>query len=310
MIVLAGAATMLLNYAQVVGGHEQTAPSISVVAPIISDQNNNVDFGASHDGTPETAKNDTSSTTDATASDPSKTADDIVVTAKPRAVPGDPLREVNAASFSVTQATDKAFVRPVAFAYQAAVPKPVRSGIRNFLSNLTEPVIFLNFILQLKPGKAAETFGRFAINSTIGGAGLLDVAKRRPFKLPYRRNGFAYTLGYYGVKSGTFLYLPLVGATSVRDVIGLGLDRLIVPFAVGKPFNQPVYTLPSGALTSLDQRAQFDSKIKSLNKDKDAFYTATREDYLTNRQAEIDALRGKPLEMNSVVQESGNSAPD
>ena len=301
---------MLLNYAQVVGGHEHTAPSISVVAPIISDQNNNVDFGASHDGTPETAKNDTSSTTDATASDPSKTADDIVVTAKPRAVPGDPLREVNAASFSVTQATDKAFVRPVAFAYKAAVPKQVRSGIRNFLSNLTEPVIFLNFILQLKPGKAAETFGRFAINSTIGGAGLLDVAKRRPFKLPYRRNGFAYTLGYYGVKSGTFLYLPLVGATSVRDVIGLGLDRLIVPFAVGKPFNQPVYTLPSGALTSLDQRAQFDSKIKALNKDKDALYTATREDYLTNRQAEIDALRGKPLEMNSVVQESGNSAPD
>jgi phospholipid-binding lipoprotein MlaA len=310
MIVLAGAATMLLNYAEVVGSHEQTAPSISVAAPIVSDQNSNVDSSASRGGVPEAAKIDMPSTTDAAASGPSKAGEDIVVTAKPRAAPGDSLREVNATSFAVTQATDKAIVRPVALAYQAAVPKPVRSGIRNFLSNLTEPVIFLNFILQLKPGKAAETFGRFAINSTIGGVGLLDVAKRRPFKLPYRRNGFAYTMGYYGVKSGTFLYIPLVGATSVRDVIGLGLDRLIVPFAVGKPFNQPLYTLPSGALTSLDQRAQFDSKLQALKKDKDSFYTATREDYLANRQAEIDALRGKPLAASGTVPESGNSAPD
>jgi phospholipid-binding lipoprotein MlaA len=217
---------------------------------------------------------------------------DIVVTAQPR-VPGDPLQDVNAATFAATQAVDDAVVRPAARAYRGIVPKPVRSGIRNFLVNLTEPVIFLNFLLQLKPGKAAETASRFAINTTIGAAGVLDIAKRRPFKLPYRPNGFAYTMGYYGVKTGAFLYLPLIGPTTVRDVIGLTLDRLAVPLAVGSPFNQPAYSLPTSTLISLDRRAEFDSKLQAEKKDDTLSYSASREDYLKNRQAEIDVLRGK-----------------
>src|SRR5258706_52610 len=148
---------------------------------------------------------------------------DIVVTGRPHA-PGDPLENVNAKSFAVTQSVDKAFVGPVALAYKKHVPAPVRSGLRNFLYNLKEPDVFLNFLLQLKPGKAMETLGRFAINSTIGGAGLFDVAKRRPFKLPRRPNGFADSLGYYGVKPGPFLFLPLIGPTTVRDLVASGLD--------------------------------------------------------------------------------------
>lgn len=221
-----------------------------------------------------------------------KDSSDIVVTAEPR-VPGDPLQDVNATTFAVTQAVDAAVVRPAALAYRGVVPKPVRSGIRNFLVNLSEPVIFLNFLLQLKPGKAAETASRFAINTTIGAAGLIDVAKRRPFKLPYRPNGFAYTMGYYGVKTGAFLYLPLIGPTTVRDVIGLTLDRLAVPLAVGSPFNQPAYSVPTSALISLDRRAEFDSKLQAEKKDETQSYSASREDYLKNRQAEIDRLRGK-----------------
>jgi phospholipid-binding lipoprotein MlaA len=221
---------------------------------------------------------------------------DIVVTAQPRSPPGDPLQELNATSFEATQAVDKAVIRPLAMGYRTVVPKPIRSGFRNFLSNLTEPVIFLNFLLQLKPGKAAETAGRFAINSTIGAVGVFDVAKRRPFKLPYRPNGFAYTMGYYGVKPGPFLFLPLIGPTTVRDVIGLGLDRLAVPLAVGKPFNQPAYSLSTSTLSSLDQRAQFDGKLRKLHEESDRPYAATREDYLNNRQAEIDELRGKSRE--------------
>ncbi len=224
-----------------------------------------------------------------------KEAADIVVTAQP-SVPGDPLQDVNVATFAATQAVDNAVVRPAARAYRGVVPKPVRSGIRNFLVNLTEPVIFLNFLLQLKPGKAAETFGRFALNTTIGAAGILDIAKRRPFKLPYRPNGFAYTMGYYGVKTGAFLYLPLIGPTTVRDVIGLTLDRLVVPLAVGSPFDQPAYSLPTATLISLDRRAEFDSKLQAEKKDDTQSYSATREDYLKNRQAQIDALRGKRSE--------------
>src|SRR3546814_15373424 len=77
--------------------------------------------------------------------------------------------------------------------YQGIVPEPVRDGLGNALRNLSEPVNFLNFLLQFKIGKAAETLGRFAVNTTFGVGGLFDVAKTMPFNLPYRRNGFANT---------------------------------------------------------------------------------------------------------------------
>jgi phospholipid-binding lipoprotein MlaA len=221
-------------------------------------------------------------------------SDDIVVSAGLRNVPGDPLRALNATSFEVTQVVDTAVVRPAAIAYRRIVPEPIRSGVRNFLTNIGEPIVVINFLLQLKPGKALETAARFFINSTYGVAGIFDFAKRRAFKLPHRPNGFADTLGFYGVKSGPFLFLPLVGPTTVRDLIGLSVDRLVVPFAAGKPFNQPVYTVPAGTLGSLDQRAQFDADLQKLHDSADGPYTATREDYLARRQAEIDTLRGKP----------------
>ena len=178
----------------------------------------------------------------------------IVVTARPDSQPGDPMLQLNAQSFEVVQDVDEALVGPVAMAYKDAVPKPVRHGIRNFLRNLTEPIVALNFLLQLKPGKAAETVGRFAINSTIGIGGLFDVAKRDPFKLPYRRNGFANTLGYYGVEPGAYLFLPLIGPTTVRDLVGGTIDGLLLPTVVGAPFNDPYFTLPAATLSAHSAR--------------------------------------------------------
>jgi phospholipid-binding lipoprotein MlaA len=117
------------------------------------------------------------------------------------------MRGLNTTSFKVTQSVDKAVTGPVARGYKKTIPSPVRSGLRNALRNLGEPVVAVNYLLQLKPAKSLETLGRLAINSTAGVAGLFDVAKKRPFNLPYRMNGFAYTLGYYGVKPGP-LYVP------------------------------------------------------------------------------------------------------
>ncbi|MBB5684704.1 MlaA family lipoprotein [Sphingobium boeckii] len=225
---------------------------------------------------------------------PDTDPDEIVVVARPNiSTPGDPLEAINAKSFEVTQVVDRAFVAPAASAYSKTVPAPLRSGLRNFFNNLTEPVVFLNYMLQLKPGKAAETLGRFAINTTIGAAGLFDMAKRRPFKLPRRPNGFANTLGYYGVKPGAFLFLPLIGPTTVRDFIGTGVDRLLVPMAVGAPFNQPAYSIPAGIIGSIDYRVEFDTQLRKIHEAADP-YAASRANYLLNRQAEIDALRGKP----------------
>ncbi len=224
---------------------------------------------------------------------PEAGSEDIVVTARDQHPPGDPLQAVNAKSFAVTQAVDEAVVGPVALAYEHALPKPARDGLRNFLGNLHEPVVFLSFLLQLKPGKAAETVGRFAVNSTIGGAGLFDIAKRHPFNLPRRANGFADTLGYYGVKPGPFLFLPLIGPTTVRDLIGNGIDRLVLPLSIGGPFKRLAYTLPVGVLSALDRRANFDEQLHKIRDDSADPYVAARRFYLERRQAEIDGLRGR-----------------
>jgi len=217
---------------------------------------------------------------------------EIVVTSRARSVPGDPLQELNFATFQVTQAVDDAVVRPAAMAYSRIVPEPIRLGVRNFLDNLQQPVVFANFVLQHKIGKAAETFVRFGINSTIGVLGLFDFAKRKPFRLPNRKNGFAYTMGFYGIKSGPFLFLPVVGPTTARDLVGLVIDRLLLPVAIGRAFRKPQVALPLAVLGQLDQRDQFDEKIEALKGDTSGFYTATREEYLKDRQAYIDELRG------------------
>jgi phospholipid-binding lipoprotein MlaA len=218
----------------------------------------------------------------------------IVVSARQHHAPGDPMEAVNAKSYAVTQSVDKAVVGPIAMGYRHIVPSPLRSGLHNAITNLREPTIFLNYLLQIKPGKAAETLGRFAINSTLGIAGFVDVAKRHPFSLPHRPNGFADSFGYYGIKPGPYMFLPLVGPTTLRDLIGGGLDRLVLPIAVGQPFNKMAYSIPTGVVSALDHRVEIDEQLHRI-RGSDNPYAAMRTDYLHHRQAEIDGLKGKTV---------------
>lgn len=217
---------------------------------------------------------------------------EIVVTARRTDVRGDPLQSTNLKSYRATQAFDGAVVEPVAKLYQDGVPEPVRDGLRNVLKNLHEPVVAVNFLLQGKVGKAGETLGRFVVNSTLGVVGVFDVAKRRPFRLPRRRNGFADTLGFYGVKPGAYLFLPLVGPTTPRDLLGDVVDRLLLPTIVKGPFKSPTYTVPAALLGTIDRRVQLDQELRNDVNGKDA-YVARRDAYLCQRQLEIEALRGR-----------------
>ena len=217
----------------------------------------------------------------------------IVVTGSSDVIKRDPLVAINEVSFELTQSVDQAVVGPIANAYEDGLPKPVRKGLRNFFRNLLEPVNFLNYLLQFKPGKAFETLGRFAINTTVGIGGLIDVAKREPFNLPYRRNGFANTLGYYGVGPGPFLMVPLVGATSLRDLIGNLLDQAFLPTVVGKPFNTPYYAIPAFTVNSLEFRIDFDEKLTEIRESDDPYF-ALRETYLCSREADIAWLKNRP----------------
>ncbi|WP_332908718.1 VacJ family lipoprotein [Sphingomonas mollis] len=218
---------------------------------------------------------------------------DIVVTARARWEAPDPFADVNAESFAVTQKIDNAVMGPAALAYKKKVPGPVRRGIHNFLYNLREPVVFVNFVLQHKIGKAAETVGRFAINTTIGAIGLFDVAKKKPFRLPRRSNGFANTLGFYGVPNGPFMFLPIVGPTTVRDLFGGAIDRIVLPVTLGQGVTDPKFAIPAGVLGALDHRAEFDETLKRLHDGAADPYANSRDFYLQRRQAEIDLLKGR-----------------
>ncbi len=217
---------------------------------------------------------------------------DITVSGRKAQPKIDPLESVNVKSFEVVQKVDDKYIAPVANAYSKTVPSPVRAGIRHFLRNVTEPVTALHYLLQLKPGKAGETLGRFAINSTIGVGGLGDVAKNKPFRLPYYRNGLANTMGFYGLGPGPYMYLPIIGPTTLRDLFGLTVDRLMVPVVVGTPFNTFYYGIPTNILKSLDERVETQAELQRM-KDAGDPYLTYRKTYLRAREIEIEALHGR-----------------
>ncbi|EAQ28621.1 VacJ-like lipoprotein [Erythrobacter sp. NAP1] len=233
----------------------------------------------------------------------------IVVEGEYGPAEGDPMEEINAASYRITQEVDEALVQPVAYLYRDALPDPIRDGLSNVVRNLREPANFLNFLLQFKIGDALETLGRFAINSTIGVGGLFDVAEKDGIGLPYRRNGFANTLGFYGVGSGPYLYLPIAGATSLRDVIGDTLDQFVLPVAVGRPFNTPEYAIPYFVVSNLDSRLEVDAELDEIRQTVDP-YAARRDTYLYRREREIALLRGEePPERPAIVEEIDEALP-
>jgi phospholipid-binding lipoprotein MlaA len=158
---------------------------------------------------------------------------------------------------------------------------------------LSEPTIFVNFLLQHKVGKAGETLARVTVNATLGLGGLIDVAKRPAFNLPYRPNGFADTMGFYGVRSGPYLFLPLIGSTTTRDLAGRIMDLALLPAAIGGPFKSPYYGPVEGTIDAIDYRVEVDADLRRLRDESPDAYVSMRQSYLEMRQAEIDGLHGK-----------------
>lgn len=204
---------------------------------------------------------------------------------------GDPLEGLNRKLFSIHTFFDRIVFRPVAMAYKAVVPKIIRGGIRHVFSNIGEPVVFLNDMLQLKPKRAVRTVARFAINTTIGVGGLVDVAKTDDFKLPHHSNGFGNTLGRYGVGPGPYLFLPFLGPTDFRDLGAAPVDGAVLPVAIGFPFSRVEYQIPQGVLVGLDMRAESDSDLKALLGGAVDRYATLRSAFLQTRAAEVYALR-------------------
>lgn len=219
-----------------------------------------------------------------------------VVIAKKHHAPGDPLEGFNRANYKFSTGIDKAVLRPVALAYRHIVPRPARDGLRNFLSNIGEPFVFANDVLQLKIGRAIKTVGRFVINSTLGLAGLFDTAKRKPFHLPHHNNSLGDTLGFYGVGPGPYLYLPILGPTTLRDAVAGQLQGMALGVIVNTPLRRRDYQISTSIIGGLDQRAEADDDLRVITEDSVDPYAALRSVVLQDRAGEIAGLKSGNLD--------------
>lgn len=134
--------------------------------------------------------------------------------------PADPFESMNRSVYQFNDALDRAVAKPVAQGYDAVMPEPGKIMVGNFFSNLDNILVTLNDLLQFKFTQAASDGSRVLFNSTFGIFGLLDVADR----LEKHNEDFGQTLGYWGINSGPYLVLPVLGPSSVRDGIGFYVD--------------------------------------------------------------------------------------
>lgn len=139
----------------------------------------------------------------------------------------DPLEPVNRAVFGFNEALDKAVVKPVATVYRDTLPQPVRQGVTNFFWNFSDAWSAVNLTLQGRLGDAAGNVARFGTNTVFGVFGLFDVAT--PLGLERQDEDLGQTLGVWGVPSGAYVVLPLLGPSSLRDMLNVPFDQKFSP---------------------------------------------------------------------------------
>jgi phospholipid-binding lipoprotein MlaA len=151
----------------------------------------------------------------------------------PDADPRDPLEPMNRAVYKFNDGWDDYIAKPVAGAYKDVLHIEIRSRVSNFFSNIQDILIGVNNVLQGKFQDGIEDWARFVFNSTIGLAGIHDVAS--DMGLEKHNEDFGQTFGRWGVGSGPYLILPFLGSSSVRDAVGTGVDYYFAPLADVRP---------------------------------------------------------------------------
>lgn len=195
--------------------------------------------------------------------------------------PRDPWEGFNRVSYSVTDAVDRAVLKPTAKGYRAIAPQFVETGVANFFSNLNGPTIIVNDLLQAKFRPALNDTGRFLLNTTLGIGGLFDPASAAG--LDRNDEDFGQTLGKWGMSSGPYLWLPFLGPSSVRDGIGSGVDMFGNPIRYVER-DKIRYSLD--AMNLIDARARQLDLEETLNSAYDR-YAFIRNAYLQQREYQV-----------------------
>lgn len=205
----------------------------------------------------------------------------------PNANPQDPLEPLNRGIYRFNDAVDSAVLKPVATGYRDTMPSPVRTGVNNFFGNLRDAWSSVNGVLQGRPKEAAEDFMRVNVNTVFGLFGLIDIAS--DMGIQRTSMDFGQTLGKWGVGSGPYLVLPLLGPSNVRDTAGLVVDMQADPVAQG---GEAIATRNSAiALRAVDTRAGLLGTSELLEQAALDKYSFTRDAYLQNRDEKVNGPR-------------------
>jgi phospholipid-binding lipoprotein MlaA len=188
-------------------------------------------------------------------------------------------------------------LRPAAEVVKAVTPGPVRDRMHDLNSNLKEPRIFLNNVLQLRFEAALHTVARFAMNSTFGMGGLVDLATREG--LPQESGDFGQTMFVWGVPAGPYVVRPYLGPSTLRDAVGSTVDLFGDPLGmlVGTQIGVVIAT------TSLDAAVRL-SELKAAEDSSIDFYSFLRSGYYQTRRAQLREAIGQPNVIDSPATSS------
>lgn len=207
----------------------------------------------------------------------------------PATDPRDPFESYNRKVFAFNSAFDKVLLTPTARTYNTVVPWPVRAGIDNFFANLFQLPVIANDILQGEINMAVRDVWRFAINSTLGVAGFIDVATHVGLERNYQDLGI--TLARWGDKNSPYFILPILGPSTVRDAFGLAFDyRLFTVYEFINPAYLRYSILGFESFTYLAQYQEAKELTEQLALDP---YILQREAYLQRRDYLVNLLANR-----------------
>ena len=203
----------------------------------------------------------------------------------------DPLAPFNEKMFWFNLQLDEHVLHPVASAYAWVVPKPARKSVGRFFDNVSFIPRFANNLFQLHFAYAIGEVARFGINTTLGVAGLFDVADDW-FNLKQHDNDFGLTLGYYEVPRGWYVVWPVLGPSTVRDTIGMAVDGAMSPWPYFVPWYIS-YGVSAGqtAIQAVNYRSLHPEQFEDVDRYAIDVYAAVQDGYLETRAAEENETR-------------------
>lgn len=206
----------------------------------------------------------------------------LVLLASACATAPDPWEGANRKVYRFNERVDAAVLKPVATGYTRVVPQPVRQGVTNVLGNIRDVWSSANKLLQGKVGEGLAMGTRVLVNTTVGVAGVFDPATG--MGLVRRQEDFGQTLGHWGVGSGPYLVLPLLGPSTLRDAPALLVDRIAAPSALASSSGTETAIT---VVEAVDTRAGLLGATELLDDVALDPYTFVRDIYLARRRAAV-----------------------